>query len=261
MQTTQVSAPAQPAKVAELKRSSRQAARAADQSQRAMDDQEGLPSAALQAEASGFADSKLQALRWGRRVHVNRVRGHRHLARPADRFQGWTVSGGVLKPVASRQAPASARGGTRSAPAQGRAFRVEPGLFKPAPATDPKAVNVEPLLLAAAAAKAPEEIAAAFIPRHSRKKVGIRTRLAAVLLIAIIFVVPMLCVAGCCQWFVCLILVAMCVISHSASSLCTLASPVYLLCRAKFREVPLSDGVHQRSDSSNVGETCTVCAQ
>lgn len=175
MQATDPSARVQPAKLwtaelktAELKRSSRQAARAVDQSQRAMD---AVHSAEQQAKAAGMAEGcSLQPLCWGRRVRVNRVRGHRHVAKSADRFQGWTVSGGVLKPVASRQAPASARaGGRAAAAAQGRAFRVEPGLFKPAVPAEPKAV--EPILLAAAAAKAPEEIASAFIPRHSRKKV------------------------------------------------------------------------------------------
>lgn len=170
MQTTQPSPPSQPAKFAELKRSSRQAARAVDQSQRAMDVVHA--SVSQQAEAAGLIDDSLPPLRWGKRVHVNRVRGHRQVAKSADRFQGWTVSGGVLKPVASRQAPATARAGGRVVAAQGRAFRVEPGLFKPAPAAEPKAASVEPLLLAAAAAKAPEEIAAAFIPRHSRKKVS-----------------------------------------------------------------------------------------
>ena len=173
MLTTQPSPPAQPAKAAELKRSSRQAARAVDQSQRAVD---AVHSSDLQeAPAAGTTDSSLPPLRWGKRVHVNRVRGQRQVAKSADRFQGWTVSGGVLKPVASRQAPATARAGGRAAAAQGRAFRVEPGLFKPAaPPAEPKAAGVEPLLLAAAAAKAPEEVAAAFIPRHSRKKVRMR---------------------------------------------------------------------------------------
>lgn len=172
MQATDPSPRALPAKLwtaelktAELKRSSRQAARAVDQSQRAVD---AVHSASEQAEAAGMVEgSSLQPLRWGRRVRVNRVRGHRQMAKSADRFQGWTVCGGVLKPVASRQAPAVARA---AAAAQGRAFRVEPGLFKPALPAAPKAV--EPILLAAAAAKAPEEIASAFIPRHSRKKVG-----------------------------------------------------------------------------------------
>ena len=177
MQATDPSPRVQPAKLwtaelktAELKRSSRQAARAVDQSQRAMD---AVHSAEQQAEAAGMVEgSSLQPLRWGRRVRVNRVRGHRHVAKSADRFQGWTVSGGVLKPVATRQTPPVARAGGRAAAAaaQGRAFRVEPGLFKPAVPAEPKAV--EPILLAAAAAKAPEELASAFIPRHSRKKVG-----------------------------------------------------------------------------------------
>ena len=169
MPSTQPSPPAQPAKAAELKRSSRQAARAVDQSQRAVD---AVHYSDLQeAQAAGTTDSSLPPLRWGKRVQVNRVRGQRQVAKSADRFQGWTVSGGILKPVASKQAPVTARTGGRAAAAQGRAFRVEPGLFKPAPPAEPKTAGVEPLLLAAAAAKAPEEVAAAFIPRHSRKKV------------------------------------------------------------------------------------------
>lgn len=172
MQATQAPPAAQPAKVAELKRSSRQAARAMDQSLRAADAEEHPTlQGAQQHGVDGLVDDSLQPLRWGRRVHVNRVRGQRQVAKVADRFQAWTVSGGILKPVASRHAPASARAAARAPVAQGRAFRAEPGLFKPAPPEDPKAAAMEPLLLAAAAAKAPEEIAAAFIPRHSRKKV------------------------------------------------------------------------------------------
>lgn len=173
MQATQAPPAAQPAKVVKLKRSSRQAARALDQSQRAVD-AEGAPPppGPQQVEAGGSMDDSVQPLRWGRRVHHDRVRGHRQAAKAADRFPGWTVSGGILKPVASRQAPASARAAAKAPAAQGRAFRLEPGLFKAAQAPeDPKAAAVAPLLLAAAAAKAPEEIAAAFIPRHSRKKV------------------------------------------------------------------------------------------
>ncbi|KAL3160622.1 hypothetical protein ABBQ32_010549 [Trebouxia sp. C0010 RCD-2024] len=172
MQVTQAPPAAQPAKAMELKRSSRQAARALDQSQRATDAEEAIPSLGpQQVEADGSLGDSLQPLRWGRRVRNNRVRGQRQAAKAADRFPGWTVSGGVLKPVASRHAPASARAAARAPAAQGRAFRLELGLFKAARAPeDPKAAAVEPLLLAAAAAKAPEEIAAAFIPRHSRKK-------------------------------------------------------------------------------------------
>ena len=171
MHATQALPADQPAQVTELKRSSRQAARAMDQFQRATDAQEAFPPPGpRQAEADGSVDDDLQPLRWGRRVHANRVRGHRQVARAGDRFPGWTVSGGVLKPVASRHAPAPARAGPAALVAQGRAFRVEPGLFKPAPPEDLTAV--EPLLLAAAAAKAPQEVAAAFIPRHSRKKVS-----------------------------------------------------------------------------------------
>ena len=156
-----------PAKVAELKRSSRQAARAVDQSQLASEAQELLQSAP-QADATVMLHTGLPPLQWGKQVRAHRVRGHRQVGRSHDHFQGWTVSGGILKPVASRQAPAAAR----ALQAEGRAFRVEPSLFKSIPASNPKAMAPEPLLLAAAAAKAPEEIASAFIPRHSRKKVG-----------------------------------------------------------------------------------------
>ena len=195
MLTTQPSPPAQTTKMAELKRSSRQAARAVDQSQRDMD---AVHSSVLQqAEAAGTVNNSLQPLQWGKRVHVNRVRGHRQVAKSADRFQGWTVSGGILKPVASRQAPVRAGG---RAVAQGRAFRVEAGLFKPAPPADAKAASVEPLLLAAPATKESEEIAAAFVPRHSRKKVRTRNVFAAVLWIWINMTYlfwPLLCVLQC----------------------------------------------------------------
>ena len=176
MQVAQASTPAQPVQPAEVKRSSRQAARAADSSY-AIAAEQDVAQAAAEAEAAALVHSAFQPLRWGKQVRVQRARSHRPAAKAGDRFHGWTVSGGILKPVAARQAPAAvgapARAAARAVSAEGRAFRVEPGLFKSFPASDTPAEASQPVLLpAAAAVKAPEEIAAAFIPRHSRKKVG-----------------------------------------------------------------------------------------
>lgn len=270
MLTTQTSQPAQPAKVAELKRSSRQAARAVDQSQRAMDTVHS--SVLQQAEAAGTIESSLQPLRWGKRVHVNRVRGHKQVAKSADRFQGWTVSGGILKPVASKQAPAT---GGRAAAAQGRAFRVEPGLFKPAPPADPTAASVEPLLLAAPAAKVPEEIAAAFIPRHSRKKVSTRNVPVAVLCICISDQDELSLTGLCCvsyhavpDDFLLLIVSKGCYSGYLCQSLMFMHPcgwhpyiHVLLLCRAKFREALLSDRVHQPESRELQVVTCNTAQE
>ena len=102
-----------------------------------------------------------------------------------DGFQGWTAAGGVLKPIAPRQQhPAAVMAAPRAVPSLPRAVQAEPQAAQPHAAVvkkEPKAVVrpdvhvpvAEPLqLLVAAAAKAPEELAPAFVPRHSRKKVN-----------------------------------------------------------------------------------------
>ena len=189
-------APAQAAVKAlpEVKRSSRQAARAADQAQTQLASEQPeqmlLPTcAAQQADAVVMVHSGLPQLRWGTRKHVERVRRHRRqLAKPLnEQFLGWTVAGGVLKPVAPRCHQSAAAIGTpkaaqvhpRASLGEGGAVRAEPWALKYESKVDEpqvatiELVKAEPihLLAAAAAVKAREEIAPAFIPRHSRKKV------------------------------------------------------------------------------------------
>lgn len=190
----QASAPLQeqsPAKAPEVKRSSRQAARAADQSQaeaRLASEQPQqvlLQARAQQAEAGAvpMCHTGLPLLRWASRKRAQRVRNQRPRTVPSsDHFLGWTVSGGVLKPIAPRHQPAAAMQAPRAVQAhmwaalpEGRAGRTEPRGVKYEPRAaraEPKLFKAEPVVVAPAAVQAPVDIAPAFIPRHSRKKVS-----------------------------------------------------------------------------------------
>lgn len=190
----QASAPLQeqsPAKAPEVKRSSRQAARAADQSQaeaRLASEQPQqllLQTRAQQAEAGAvpMCHTGLPLLRWASRKRAQRVRNQRPRTVPSsDHFLGWTVSSGVLKPIAPRQQPAAATVAPRAVQAhmwaalpEGRAGRTEPRAVKYEPRAaraEPKLFKAEPVVVAPPAVQAPVDIAPAFIPRHSRKKVS-----------------------------------------------------------------------------------------
>jgi len=180
----------QPSKLPEVKRSSRQAARAADLAQSPPQLEAEEPHKVLlqmhaqqhEAEPLPMSHSGLPLLRWGSRKRAQRVRGHRSChATPSDQFLGWTVSGGVLKPVAPRPQLAAATATARAvphprAPQHGsRPVRSEHRVVKhesQAPRAEPQLFKAEPVVMASAAAvQAPAELAPAFIPRHSRKKV------------------------------------------------------------------------------------------
>ncbi|DBA89237.1 TPA: hypothetical protein ACH3X1_016382 [Trebouxia sp. C0004] len=179
----------QPSKLQEVKRSSRQAARAADLAQSPPQlEAEGPQKTLLQmhaqqhyeAEPLPMSHSGLPLLRWGLRKRAERVRSHRsRRATSSDQFLGWTVSGGVLKPVVPRPQLAAAAAAARAvhprAPQHAsRPVRSEPRVVKhesQAPRAEPQLFKAEPVVVASAAAvQAPAEIAPAFIPRHSRKK-------------------------------------------------------------------------------------------
>jgi len=181
----------QPSKPQEVKRSSRQAARAADLAQSPTQLKAEEPQKLLlqmhaqqhEAEPLPMSHIGLPLLRWGLRKRAQRVRSHRsRRATSSDQFLGWTVSGGVLKPVAPRPQLAAATAAARAvhprAPQHAsRPVRSEPRVVKhesQASRPEPQLFKAEPVVMASAAAvQAPAEIAPAFIPRHSRKKVRI----------------------------------------------------------------------------------------
>lgn len=175
----------QPSKLQEVKRSSRQAARAADLAQcppqlEAEEPHKVLLQMHAQQHQLPMSHSGLPLLCWGSRKRVQRVRGHRSRhATPSDQFLGWTVSGGVLKPVAPRPQPAAATTAARAVHPRAPQHASRPGRSESrvvkrefqAPRAEPQLFKAGPVVMASAAAvQAPAELAPAFIPRHSRKK-------------------------------------------------------------------------------------------
>jgi len=163
----------QPSKPQEVKRSSRQAARAADLAQSPTQLKAEEPQKLLlqmhaqqhEAEPLPMSHIGLPLLRWGLRKRAQRVRSNRsRRATSSDQFLGWTVSGGVLKPVAPRPQPAAAVAVHPRAPQHAsRPVRSEPRVLKhesQASRPEPQVFKAEPVVMASAAAvQAPAEIA------------------------------------------------------------------------------------------------------